>query len=161
VLSHQLTTVVLDDSRVGVAGVLVDRVEVQNALLGDSVRQHLTSFEVADRLHIDNGSVAKLAKSRALPRVRSSMGGRQFYYSIKDVEHFNSTYASTARIAVAAGVPTAAVAARLRETNVSPALGAGLRSAHFYLITDLMQVYPQPVIERLLCANGGADSPNG
>lgn len=149
VLSRQLKTVVLDNSRRGIAKILVNRNEVKSALLSDRVRQHLTSLEVADRLQIDVVTLMMLVESNVLTRKRFPNGGRQFYYSVEDVEHFNGTYASTSRIAAATGDTAWKVAATLREAGISPCIGAGVKSANIYSLLDVAAVYPQAVVDRL------------
>ncbi|MHC2297975.1 hypothetical protein ACVJBD_002181 [Rhizobium mongolense] len=149
ILSRKLKTVVLDDSRVGIGQVLVDRAEIWAAIHGAEMKQHLTSFEAADLLFIDIDSLSRLARSGALSRSTVPGGGRQFFYLKKDVEHFNSTYASTARIGSAAGVSTWTAAAMLRDHDVEPEFGKTGPGAHVYLVSALKGVFDPGVLVKL------------
>ncbi|MGR9449149.1 TniQ family protein [Rhizobium leguminosarum] len=149
VLSRKLRTVGLDDERDGIAQILVDKTEVWTAIHDARMQGHLTSFEAADLLFIDVDSLAKLARSGVLPRTNMPGMGRQFFYLKDLVDDFNSAYASTARIAAAAGLSSAKAAALLHEHAVEPSFIKTERAAHLYPLTRLRGVFDTAVVSRL------------
>lgn len=149
ILSRKLKTVALDDERKGIAQVLVDRAEAWAAIHGAAVLGHVTSFEAADFLRIDVDSLIGLARAGTLTRTKVPGGGRQFVYLRKEIEDFNSTFASTSRIAAVAGMSSGAVAAVLREKGVEPSFGKTGRGAHIYMISALDRVFESHAIAKL------------